>query len=153
LIYFAKVGRAVRLKLILVREKSPPYHVGRPVGSPADAAQRFGPILADEAQEVFIAVAVNGRDRYSGHYEVSRGSLTTSIVHPREVFKQAILRNAAAIFLFHNHPTGDPSPSDEDVAVTRRLVHAGEVLGIRVLDHIIVGEGGSYASFTEKGLL
>jgi len=102
---------------------------------------------------VFIAVAVDGRHRYAGHYEVSRGSLTTSIVHPREVFKQAILRNAAAIFLLHNHPTGDPTPSEEDVMVTRRLVHAGEVLGIRVLDHIIVGEDGSYASFREKGLL
>lgn len=153
MIYFSKAGRAVRLKLILVREKSPPYHVGKPVGSSADAAQRFCPLLADEAQEVFIAVTVDARHRYSGHYEVSRGSLTTSIVHPREVFKQAIMRNAAAILLVHNHPTGDPTPSDEDVAVTRRLVHAGELLGIRILDHIIVGEDGSYASFREKGLL
>ena len=83
---------------------------------------------------------------------VSVGSLNQSIVHPREVFKTALLSNAAAVLLIHQHPTGDPSPSGEDIAITKRLKEAGELLGLKVLDHIIVGEG-EYLSFVEKGLI
>ena len=100
-----------------------------------------------------MAVVVDGRNRYGGHYEVSRGSLTSSMIHPREVFKHAILRNASALLLFHNHPSGDPTPSDEDIAVTKRLVKAGELLGIPILDHIILGQDGAHTSLREAGFL
>lgn len=143
----------MKLKLTLVRETNPPYHVGQPIMSPAEAARLLGPIIADEPQEVFMVAVCDARHRYRGHYEVSRGSATTSIVHPREVFAAALMRNASALFLFHNHPSGDPKPSDEDVAVTRRLVHAAELLGLRILDHVIVGHAGNYCSFKETGLL
>ncbi len=80
---------------------------------------------------------------------VSTGSLNQSIVHPRELFKTALLSSAAAVILIHNHPTGDPTPSTEDIELTRRLKEAGEMIGIRVLDHIVVGD--SYYSFAERG--
>jgi len=143
----------MRLKLVLVRERNPAYRVRESIASPREAALRLGPVIANEAQEVFMAVVVDGRNRYSGHYEVSRGSLTSSMIHPREVFKQAILRNASALFLFHNHPSGDPAPSDEDIAVTKRLVRAGELLGIPILDHIILSQGCAYTSLREAGFL
>jgi DNA repair protein RadC len=85
---------------------------------------------------------------------VSQGSLNQSIVHPRETFKSAILANSSAIILAHNHPTGDLTPSSEDIAITRRLKEAGDLLGIRVLDHIIVDtDSGDCQSFAEIGLL
>ena len=83
---------------------------------------------------------------------VSIGSLNQAIVHSREVFKTACLSNAAAVLLVHNHPTGDPTPSQEDIAITRRLKESGEILGIKVLDHIIVGDD-EFLSFVERGLL
>ena len=87
-----------------------------------------------------------------GEVLVSQGTLTASLVHPREVFRAAIRRCAAALVLVHNHPSGDPEPSSEDRQVTERLVRAGEVLGIRVLDHVVVAERG-YHSFREAGAL
>ncbi len=81
-----------------------------------------------------------------------KGTLYKSIVHPREVFSPAVKESAAAMILVHNHPTGDPTPSSEDIAVTRRLREAGEIMGIKVLDHIIVGDG-EYLSFVERGLM
>ena len=83
---------------------------------------------------------------------VSEGSLTSSIVHPREVFRPAVLEAAAGVLFVHNHPSGEPSPSREDIEITRRLVESGKILGIRVLDHIIVGEY-RYFSFTDNGML
>jgi DNA repair protein RadC len=87
-----------------------------------------------------------------GYYEVSRGTLDSTLVHPREVFKAAILANAAAIILTHNHPSGDPTPSPDDLALTQRLVQAGQIIGIDVLDHVIVGDG-RWTSFVELGRL
>ena len=81
------------------------------------------------------------------------GCLTSSLVHPRETFKPAILGGAAAIVLAHNHPSGDPEPSAEDVALTRRLVSAGTLLGIEVLDHVIIGEAGRFVSLKERGVI
>jgi len=108
--------------------------------------------LRDLKREVFCVVLLDARHRIMADEVVSEGSLTQSIVHPREVFLPAVRESAGAVVLVHNHPSGDPSPSDEDVAVTRRLVHASEVLGIRILDHVVVGDG-CYASFREAGLL
>lgn len=108
--------------------------------------------LMQETKEVFIALHLDGKNRIICMDLVSLGSLNQSIVHPREVFKTALLSNAAAIILIHQHPTGDPTPSTEDIAITRRLKEAGEIMGIKILDHIIVGDG-EYLSFVERGLL
>ena len=89
-----------------------------------------------------------------GYHEVSRGTLDSASAHPREVFKAAILANAAAILCGHNHPSGDPEPSREDRVLTQRLVEAGKLLGIDVLDHIVLGDGNTaYFSFADQGLL
>jgi DNA repair protein RadC len=85
--------------------------------------------------------------------EVSVGSLNASIVHPRELFKDAVRASAASVVVVHNHPSGDPTPSGADIQLTRRLVKAGDVLGVDVLDHVIIGDGGAHASMRELGLM
>ena len=107
--------------------------------------------LRQEAKEHFIALHLDGKNRIACLDRVSVGSLNQSIVHPRELFKTALLSSAAAILLIHNHPTGDTSPSREDLEITRRISEAGDLLGIKVLDHIIIGD--SYLSFAEQGLI
>jgi len=102
--------------------------------------------------ETFGALALDVRHRLRGEHEVSKGCLTSSLVHPREVFHFAIAARAAALILFHNHPSGDPEPSAEDVAITRRLVSAGTLMGIEVLDHVILG-AGRFVSLKERGVL
>ncbi len=101
---------------------------------------------------MFITVHLDGKNRILCMDIVSIGSLNQSIVNPREVFKTACLSSAAAILCIHNHPTGDPTPSSEDIAITRRLKEAGDILSIKVLDHIIIGDG-EYLSFVERCLL
>jgi len=108
--------------------------------------------LMKETKEMFITLHLDGKNRIIVMDLVSIGSLNQSIVHPREVFKTACLSNAAALILIHQHPTGDPSPSSEDIAITRRLKEAGEIMGIKILDHIIIGQD-EYLSFVERGLL
>ncbi len=108
--------------------------------------------LMKETKEMFITLHLDGKNRIICMDLVSIGSLNQSIVHPREVFKTACLSNAAALILIHQHPTGDPSPSSEDIAITRRLKEAGEIMGIKILDHIIIGQD-EYLSFVERGLL
>ena len=102
-------------------------------------------------REQFRIVLLDAKNHVLGVRIVSVGSLSSSIVHPREIFKEAIARSAAAIILVHNHPSGDPTPSQEDLEVTRRLVEAGRLLGIEVLDHVVVGDN-RYVSFKEKGI-
>ncbi len=94
---------------------------------------------------------LDGRNVLIGLHHVSTGSLTTTLVHPREVFKAAILANAAAVILVHNHPSGDPAPSAEDVALTTRLRDAGDLMGIRVLDHVVLGAHGAFRSLGAGG--
>jgi DNA repair protein RadC len=119
--------------------------------SPEQISKLFSFLLA-EAKEYFFCLHLDGKNRIACLDCVSVGSLNQCIVHPREVFKTALLSSAAGIILVHNHPTGDPSPSSEDIAITRRLKEAGELLGIRVLDHVIVGSEGT-CSFVERGLV
>lgn len=104
----------------------------------------------DRRKEYFMALLLDGKNRIIKRVQISEGSLNQSIVHPREVFNVAVRESAAAIILLHNHPTGDPAPSPEDLEVTRRLCEAGQLMGIRVLDHIIIGEENFY-SFTDHG--
>jgi DNA repair protein RadC len=113
----------------------------------ADALMR---LLDDEPSEVFGILCLNAKLRVLAYHEVSRGSLDTTVVHPREVFRAAMLANAAAVILVHNHPSGDPTPSPEDVTLTQRLRAAGTLLGIDVLDHLVIGDG-QYCSFVETG--
>jgi DNA repair protein RadC len=120
--------------------------------NPRQIFEHFHGVLRDRKREMFLVVLLDARHRILREEIVSEGSLTSSIVHPREVFLPAVRESAGAVVFVHNHPSGDPRPSEEDVAVTRRLVDASELLGIRVLDHVIVGDG-SYASFKEEGLL
>lgn len=108
--------------------------------------------LGDLEQEVFEILLLDARNGLIRRERVSQGTLTGSLVHPREVFRSAVREAAAAIVLVHNHPSGDPSPSAEDLEVTERLCAVGELLGIRVLDHLIVG-AGDYVSFAERGLI
>lgn len=103
--------------------------------------------------EVFRVVLLNARHDVIRVAMVSRGSLSATIVHPREVFRPAIVASAAAVILVHNHPSGDPEPSAEDVEITKRLVRAGDLLGIDVLDHVIVAKGGRYLSLKERGVV
>lgn len=119
--------------------------------SPSQVYETFG-FLKNETKEYFFSLHLDGKNRIVCVDQVSVGSLNQSIVHPREVFKTSLLSNAASLILVHQHPTGDPSPSSEDISITRRLKEAGELLGIRVLDHIIIGED-SYMSFVERGLM
>jgi len=103
-------------------------------------------------KEQFWAVLLDGKNRVLREERVSEGSLTASLVHPREVFAPAIRESAGALVLVHNHPSGDPTPSVEDVEITRRLCAVADLVGIRVLDHVVVGDG-AFVSFLERGLL
>jgi len=125
---------------------------GSRIHGPADVQRHFYERLRDAPQERFLAVLLDGRHRVMGDVLISQGTLTASLVHPREVFRAAIRRSAAALVLVHNHPSGDPAPSREDEQVTERLSRAGELLGIRVVDHVIVAERG-FHSFADAGSL
>jgi DNA repair protein RadC len=103
--------------------------------------------------ELFRVVLLNARHDVLKMATVSRGSLSATIVHPREVFRPAIVASAAAVILVHNHPSGDPEPSGEDVEITKRLARAGDLLGIDVLDHVIVAKGGRWVSLKERGVV
>lgn len=128
---------------------------GRPspaLRTPEDAARHLLPRYASRPVETFGLLALDVRHRLRKEAVISVGCLTSSLVHPREVFQEAVLARAAAIVLFHNHPSGDPEPSSEDMALTRRLVAAGTLMGIEVLDHLVLG-AGRYVSLKQRGAL
>jgi DNA repair protein RadC len=138
---------------VLVREGTVPTAWDRQVRASGDVATLMWPLVAGLDREQFWVLLLNGKNRAIGLNLVSVGALTAALVHPREVMKPAILSNAAAIVLVHNHPSGDPAPSAEDLALTQRLWAAGELLGIRVLDHVVVGDEGAYCSLADQGAL
>lgn len=125
---------------------------GIPVRGPRDVHEIFGQKLQDLPVEEFHVAILDSQHRLERDVTVTRGLLNSSLVHPREVFREAIAENAAAIILVHNHPSGDPTPSPDDRITTEQLVQAGRVLDIPVQDHIIIGRG-RYLSFAEAGLL
>jgi len=108
--------------------------------------------MLDAQQEVFVVLLVDVKNRLVFTHLVTKGTLDASLVHPRDVFRRAIQESSAAIILAHNHPSGDPEPSAEDVALTRRLADAGDLIGIPILDHVVVGRDG-YVSMAERGVL
>jgi DNA repair protein RadC len=115
-----------------------------------DVHAHFRERLAHEAREHFIAVLLDNKHRKLRDVTIAVGSLTASVVHPRDVFRPVLLDAAAAVIFVHNHPSGDPTPSAEDRALTRRLREVGDLIGVRVLDHIIIGKG-RYVSFVDDG--
>jgi len=119
---------------------------------PADLEKLLMPRFQHLSQEEFVAIFLDTKNKVLAVETIFRGSLNASIVHPREVFRQAIRRSAAALLVAHNHPSGDPTPSREDIDVTRRLVEAGKIIGIPVLDHVVFGDGKTI-SMNEKGLV
>ena len=119
---------------------------------PQDVANFLMPRLRYAAKEQFVVILLNGKNKVIGTEVVSEGSLSSSVVHPREVYAPAILHHAAAIVVAHNHPSGDPKPSLEDEEVTRMLSRSGKVLGIPMIDHVIIGDG-NYYSFLENEAL
>ncbi len=114
---------------------------GAALSSPAEVYRLLAPELRGLDKETFHVLLLDTRHRLRGRQRVSEGTLTASLVHPREVFGPALSRGAAAVVVVHNHPSGDPEPSAEDEAVTRRLLDAGRLLGIPLLDHVVLGEG------------
>lgn len=120
--------------------------------SSTDIFDHYHERLRDRKKEVFLSLLLDSKNRLLKEVQVSEGSLNASIVHPREVFVPVIRESAAAVLFVHNHPSGDPTPSREDIDLTDRLYEAGNLMGVRVLDHIIIGNG-SYVSFCDRGLL
>ncbi|MBK7877816.1 MAG: DNA repair protein RadC [Planctomycetes bacterium] len=123
---------------------------GESIRSAKSVAGMMMPLLQEEVVEVFTVLLLNGKHRVVGMAEVSRGTLTTALVHPREVFGPALRMSSAAVIVVHNHPSGDPEPSVDDVEVTRRLIEVGRMLGVPLLDHVIVGESGRFTSLRER---
>ena len=128
------------------------YESKPPIRTPQDVADMFMPELRYLKKEIFKGVYLDTKNRVIADETVSMGSLNTNIVHPREVFKKAIEKSAASIILVHNHPSGDPTPSSEDIELTKRMLEAGNLLGIAVFDHVIIGDG-KYISLKEKELI
>lgn len=123
------------------------------VNTPEDVVELCGAQLRGLDREHFWVLALNTKNRLLRTIEVSIGSLNASIVHPRELFRDAVRVSAASIVIVHNHPSGDPTPSGADIQLTRRLVKAGDVLGIELLDHVVIGDGGEHASLRDLGLM
>jgi DNA repair protein RadC len=146
--------RITKYKLELVKESSKVYEVESKISSPSDVRDYIEQVfkLSSQAEEVMVMLVLDIKNNVIGAFEVSRGSLNASIVHPREIFKRVLLLNGASIILAHNHPSGDPTPSIEDISTTKRLVDGGKILGIGVLDHLIIGDYG-YKSFKEDSLI
>ena len=147
---------AYRLKTFRVEFVAEPE--GFPTGSPCRSSEDVPRVARaiydalDADKEHFVLLAMNNKNRVNGFKVISTGSLTASLVHPREVWRAALHLCAAAVVFVHNHPTGEPAPSPEDIDITRRLKETGDLLGIRVLDHVVLGLNRCY-SFSDQGLL
>jgi DNA repair protein RadC len=144
----AKRVNIVNVKL--VKENSVLYK--RKIGSPTDAVELIRDFIENSDREQLIVCCLDTKNQPTAIHTVSIGSLNSSIVHPREVFKAAILANASSIIIYHNHPSGDSSPSSEDINITTRLKESGKIIGIELLDHIIVGDN-NFVSIKEKGII
>jgi DNA repair protein RadC len=129
----------------------PKWFSNKKITSPQDVAEIFIPILRDDNKEKFIVVCLNSANKIIKHETISIGNLNSSVVHPREVFKVAIDNSSASIILIHNHPSGNPEPSNEDIRITKKIVETGKIMEIPVFDHLIIA-GETYTSFVEKRL-
>lgn len=151
---FKGIGKTKACRIIAALELGVRISVAKGVenfkiSSSSDAGNIYMEELRYKKKEVFRIVCLNTKNMIISHKDISEGSLNSSIVHPREVFIEAIKKNSNKIIVIHNHPSGDPGPSPEDILITNRLVEAGNIIGIEVLDHIIIGDG-RYYSFKEN---
>ncbi len=141
------VETLLRMIEAAVFEEEKPY-----IRDPEDV-YRLAIDVAELEKEHFVVLFLNTKSRVILRETISTGILNGSLVHPRETFRTAISRNAHSIICVHNHPSGDPTPSQEDIQITKRLVGAGKIIGIEVLDHIIIGKTGQFVSLKEQGLI
>jgi DNA repair protein RadC len=148
----AKVAQLKASLEIGKRIGSQKWETGQPLRSAEDVYQHFRENLGRAKRELFYVVLLNNKNRKMREVKVSEGSLTASLVHPREVFNPVIRDSAAGVIFVHNHPSGDPAPSPEDIDITKRLKEVGDVMGVRVLDHVVIGHD-RYFSFNDKGML
>jgi DNA repair protein RadC len=142
-----------RYRVALVREESTPYDAPEDCSRPPTAARFIQQLLSSWDREVVGAIYLDNRNRAIGHQLAYIGTLTRSAVEPRGILVAALLANAASFIVFHNHPSGNPSPSSEDIVFTRRLAQAADIVGVRLLDHIIVGEPPQYVSLHQRGVV
>lgn len=158
LVSLGGVGPAAAARLLACVEMSRRARVSAPgssrtISNADDVVAVCGPQMHGLQKEHFWSLALNTKNRLLRIFEVSVGSLNASIVHPRELFKDVVKVSSASVIVVHNHPSGDPTPSGADIQLTRRLVKAGDVLGIDVLDHVVIGESGAFASLRDMGLM
>ncbi len=145
------VTRIRALQGLLEQLRQPAPLVG-PFSNSRQVFEAYRDFFHGRIHEIFLLLLLNGKNRVIRDQIISQGSLTASLVHPREVFTPAVRHSAAAVICLHNHPSGDPEPSAEDRQITARLVECGNLLGVRVLDHIVIGDG-CYFSFLDRGQL
>ena len=141
-----------RYRIMLVKEAEDTFTSYPKFQNSRDLFQSFREEFAALDREFFFMITLDSKNRTIGYHTISMGSLSSSVVHPREVFKPAILENSAAVIFLHNHPSGDPAPSREDRECTSRLTAAAKILRIRVLDHVVFGET-EYFSFADAGII
>ncbi len=148
----SNVAKRINIVSIKMVKESSFLYQTRQILSPNDAYEMIKEQLEGLDREQFIIACLNTKNEPTNITVVSVGTLNKAIIHPREVFKTAILSNAASVMAFHNHPSGETTPSQQDIQLTKRLYEAGELLGIKLLDHLIIGDG-SFTSLKEKGYL
>ena len=148
----SNVAKRINIVSIKMVKESSFLYQTRPISSPKDAYEMIKEQLEGLDREQFIIACLNTKNEPTNISVVAVGTLNKAIVHPREVFKTAILSNAASIMAFHNHPSGETTPSQQDIQLTNRLYEAGELLGIKLLDHLIIGDG-TFTSLKDKGYL
>jgi DNA repair protein RadC len=141
-----------KFSLRVVKENGGRYDLDKTINNPIAARNLFIEVaeLDKRTEEVFVMATIDVRNKVTGLFEVSTGTLNSSLVTPREVFKRAILQNAAGIVLGHNHPSGNTDASSDDINITKKLVKSGKILGVNVVDHIIIGNEGNYSSMKEE---
>ncbi len=142
----------IKIKSLEVREIEYTYESRPKINSPEDVSKVAKSLIADPNKEHFIAIYLNTKNSILKQEVISIGSLNANIVHPREVFRTACMVSAAGIIVVHNHPSGDPTPSTEDIELTKTLVESGKIIGINVLDHVIIGHDRNYG-FREMALI
>ena len=148
----AKFAQIKAVFEIAKRYSAEKIEVGEQFQSSRQVYNHFHESMRSKKKEVFIAMLLDGKNKMIRDVRISEGSLTSSLVHPREVFNPVIKDSAAGVIFVHNHPSGDPTPSREDKDITRRLKEVGELIGVKVLDHVIIGNG-RYMSFADEGML
>jgi len=149
----AKHKKRVNIISLKVVKESSVLYEGRKMSTPMEARKLLMPFFDGMDREKFLVIYLNVKNEPNAIHTVSIGCLNSSIVHPREVYKGALMSNAASVIFAHNHPSGNPEPSQNDKNMTERLVKAGEILGITTIDHLIIGGDGEYFSFKEHDLI